>query len=151
MARIPVTTRIFIQKFFSSQHGIIKDHTLINFWAKFQPKFQATIILKVFWSLNEIYSIQLYLEKLLVCHFKYVVVLVLRKFVEASLLNLDLKKIPTTCLFWTTRLLILGKLSTQHAYSGPHCYTQYGPIKNVGIFPGLGVLYFCPDFQGWRS
>ena len=27
-------------------------------------------------------------------------------------------------------------------------YTQYGPIKNVGIFPGLGVLYFCPDFQG---
>ena len=31
------------------------------------------------------------------------------------------------------------------------CYTQYGPITNVGIFPGLGVLYFCPDFQGWRS
>ena len=30
-------------------------------------------------------------------------------------------------------------------------YTQYGPITNVGIFPGLGVLYFCPDFQGWRS
>ena len=27
-------------------------------------------------------------------------------------------------------------------------YTQYGPIKNAGIFPGLGVLYFCPDFQG---
>ena len=27
-------------------------------------------------------------------------------------------------------------------------YTQYGPITNVGIFPGLGVLYFCPDFQG---
>ena len=27
-------------------------------------------------------------------------------------------------------------------------YTQYGPIKNVGIFPGLGVLYFYPDFQG---
>ena len=26
-------------------------------------------------------------------------------------------------------------------------YTQYGPITNVGIFPGLGVLYFCPDFQ----
>ena len=31
------------------------------------------------------------------------------------------------------------------------CYTQYGPITNVGIFPGLGVFYFCPDFQGWRS
>ena len=31
------------------------------------------------------------------------------------------------------------------------CYTQYGPITNVGIFPGLGVLYFCPNFQGWRS
>ena len=30
-------------------------------------------------------------------------------------------------------------------------YTQYGPITNVGIFPGLGVLYFYPDFQGWRS
>ena len=30
-------------------------------------------------------------------------------------------------------------------------YTQYGPITNVGIFPGLGVLYFCPDFQCWRS
>ena len=27
-------------------------------------------------------------------------------------------------------------------------YTQYGPITNVGIFPGLRVLYFCPDFQG---
>ena len=27
-------------------------------------------------------------------------------------------------------------------------YTQYGPITNVGIFPGLGVLYFYPDFQG---
>ena len=30
-------------------------------------------------------------------------------------------------------------------------YTQYVPITNVGIFPPLGVLYFCPDFQCWRS
>ena len=26
-------------------------------------------------------------------------------------------------------------------------YTQYVPITNVGIFPLLGVLYFCPDFH----
>ena len=30
-------------------------------------------------------------------------------------------------------------------------YTQYVPITNVGIFPLLGVLYFCPDFHCWRS
>ena len=34
VAQISMTTRVFICKFFSSQHGFIKDHTLINFWEK---------------------------------------------------------------------------------------------------------------------
>ena len=83
-------------------------------------------MLKEFWSLNEIYSIHLYLEKVLVCHFKYVVVFVLRKFVETTLMNLNLKKNPTTdhtfinfgeivrppCLFRTT--LLFGPLEYMH-------------------------------------
>ena len=31
MSRISVTTRVFIQNIFSRQHGLIKDHMLINF------------------------------------------------------------------------------------------------------------------------
>ena len=37
VARISMSTRLFIQKFFFSQHGLIKDHMLINFLVKFQP------------------------------------------------------------------------------------------------------------------
>ena len=34
VSRIIVSTRLFNRKFFSSQHGVIKDHTLIIFWRK---------------------------------------------------------------------------------------------------------------------
>jgi hypothetical protein len=37
VAQISMFTRLFFLEFFSSQHGFIKDHTLINFRENFQP------------------------------------------------------------------------------------------------------------------
>ena len=41
----------------------------------------------------------------------------------------------------------IQKINGTSLYQIPPNYTQYGPITNVGIFPVLGVLYFCPDFH----
>ena len=49
-------------------------------------------------------------------------------------------------LFWRAKMLSTALAKKKEDLC--RYYTQYGPITNVGIFPGLGVLYFYPDFQG---
>ena len=39
--------RVFIQKFFFSQHGVFKDHTFIDFWRKFHPTWVYLMVLLV--------------------------------------------------------------------------------------------------------
>ena len=62
VARISMTTRVFIWKFFSSQHGLIKDHMLINFRGRTPGK------MIFFWVLKEMYSFSIiFRETILLC------------------------------------------------------------------------------------
>ena len=99
VAQISMFTRLFFLEFFSSQHGFIKDHTLINFRENFQP----TLVLFGFRTKYIVFSLissSIIFNKTCFIH---------GIFVESTLFHLILKITLTTCLI-------------SIAYTTPHVY-----------------------------
>ena len=98
VAQISMTTRVFICKFFSSQHGLIKDHTLINFWEQIPPTW-VSLILK--WENSYFLPLQ---EVFLDCRANFNIL------------------IDTPLILHYIVAARFKKRIWPHAYSGPHIY-----------------------------